>query len=369
MDENEKINQNKLICNICNSPDKYFLCHSCFKHYNKIYKDKKNNFLNSEKAISEKIDNILKCNEEKAKKLNKKILCDRYKQILLDRINQEEELIKKYEEESQKYEGLIKEQIKNNDDIKSKLVEDNTKESNLFESAVNLNNNNIVINENKDINDIKNEIEEINTKIINYKKKYIFDSFEESFIKNNSIIKITDFFNIISEEPEKKETNDQNFSVLVIQDKLTEEIKIEVLNGNSEKSDIYLKRFNSFFNSMVSFLEKAYKRFKLQMPYKIDYPKIKYKDSEFKLKLEKNELNNNNIVNRAVDGYHLLNINYEYLINYIFGDSVKLKYMFDFSFFIKNKNEDLGSLKNIEEQSKLNQEPKECDGFVLVDFP
>jgi hypothetical protein len=319
--------------------------------------------------MSEKIERILKCNEEKAKKLNKKILCDRYKQILLDRINQEEELIKKYEEESQKYEGLIKEQIKNNDDIKSKLVEDNTKESNLFESAVNLNNNNIVINENKDINDIKNEIEEINTKIINYKKKYIFDSFEESFIKNNSIIKITDFFNIISEEPEKKETNDQNFSVLVIQDKLTEEIKIEVLNGNSEKSDIYLKRFNSFFNSMVSFLEKAYKRFKLQMPYKIDYPKIKYKDSEFKLKLEKNELNNNNIVNRAVDGYHLLNINYEYLINYIFGDSVKLKYMFDFSFFIKNKNEDLGSLKNIEEQSKLNQEPKECDGFVLVDFP
>ena len=78
MDENEKINQNKLICNICNSPDKYFLCHSCFKHYNKIYKDKKNNFLNSEKAISEKIEHLLKCNEEKAKKLNKKILCDRY---------------------------------------------------------------------------------------------------------------------------------------------------------------------------------------------------------------------------------------------------------------------------------------------------
>ena len=69
MDENEKINQNKLICNICNSPDKYFLCHSCFKHYNKIYKDKKNNFLNSEKAISEKIEHLLKCNEEKAKKL------------------------------------------------------------------------------------------------------------------------------------------------------------------------------------------------------------------------------------------------------------------------------------------------------------
>ena len=40
MDENEKINQNKLICNICNSPDKYFLCHSCFKHYNKNCHDR-----------------------------------------------------------------------------------------------------------------------------------------------------------------------------------------------------------------------------------------------------------------------------------------------------------------------------------------
>ena len=372
MDENEKNNQNKLICNICNCPDKYFLCNSCFKEYNNIYNDKKTNFIKSEKAISGKIEQLLKFNEGKSKKLNKKILCEKDKQLLLDRIKQEEELIQRCEEEILKYDKLNIDLIGNNNRLKSKLEEDNTKESNLFESAVNLNNSNTIINENEnnDINDIKNEIEEINSKIINVKKNYIYDLFNKSFIQKKTIIKITDFFNIISEEPEKKETNNQNFSVLAIQDKLSKEIKIEVLRDNSEKSDIYLKRFNSFFNSMVSFLEEAYKRFKLKLPYKINYPKIKYNDLEFKINLEKKELNDNNIVNKAVDGYHLLNINYEYLINYIFGDSVKLKYIFDLSFFTENKTEDLGSLKNIEEEeSKINQETKECNGFVLVDFP
>ena len=371
MEENEKFNQNKYICNICNCPDKYFLCNSCFKEYNKNYIEKKNNFEKYEKSMSEKIERLLKCNEGKSKKLNKKILFDKYKLILLDRIKQEEELTKKCDEELKKYEALIIEQIDKNNRLKGRLDEDTTKESNLFESAINLNNNNIIINENenKDIDDIKNEIEKINTKIINFKKKYIYDLFEESFIKKKSIIKITDFFNIISEEPEKKEEDNQNFSVLAIQDTLSKEIKIEVLKGDSENSDIYLKRFNAFFNSMVSFLEIAYNRFKLQMPYKINYPKIKYKDLEYKIKIEKKELNDNNIVNEAVDGYHLLNINYEYLMNYIFGDSVKIKYMFDLSSFIKNKNEDLGSLKNIVEESKINQEPKECNGFVVVDFP
>ena len=290
---------------------------------------------------------------------------------MIERIKQEEDLIKNYEEEFQKYEKLIIEQKDKNNRINHKLEEVNTKESNLFDSAANLGESDNIINENKneDIDEIKDEINKINEKIINYKIKYIYDLFEESFIKNKTIIKITDFFNIISEEPENKEENNQNFSVLAIQDTLSKEIKIEVLKEDSENSDIYLKRFNAFFNSMVSFLEKAYKRFKLQMPYKINYPKIKYKDFEYKIKIEKKELNDNNIVNEAVDGYHLLNINYEYLMNYIFGDSVKIKYMFDLSSFIKNKNEDLGSLKNIVEESKINQEPKECNGFVVVDFP
>ena len=368
--QNKQINQNKYICNICNCPDKYFLCSFCFNKYNDNYKHKKKNFEESEKSMAGKIEYLLKCNQAKSKTLNKKIHLDKYKQILLERIKQEEDLIKNYEEEFQKYEKLIIEQKDKNNRINHKLEEVNTKESNLFDSAANLGESDNIINENKneDIDEIKDEINKINEKIINYKIKYIYDLFEESFIKNKTIIKITDFFNIISEEPENKEENNQNFSVLELQDTLSKEIKIEVFKENSENSDIYLKRFNSFFVSMVSFLEKAYKRFKLQMPYQINFPKIKNKEVEYKISLKKNELNENNIINNAVDGYHLLNINYEYLINFIFGDSVRLKYMFDLSFFTKNKNENLGSLKNIEEESKINEKSEEFQGFVVLDF-
>ena len=368
--QNKQINQNKYICNICNCPDKYFLCSFCFNKYNDNYKHKKKNFEESEKSMAGKIEYLLKCNQAKSKTLNKKVHLDKYKQILLERIKQEEDLIKNYEEEFQKYEKLIIEQKDKNNRINHKLEEVNTKESNLFDSAANLGESDNIINENKneDIDEIKDEINKINEKIINYKIKYIYDLFEESFIKNKTIIKITDFFNIISEEPENKEENNQNFSVLELQDTLSKEIKIEVFKENSENSDIYLKRFNSFFVSMVSFLEKAYKRFKLQMPYQINFPKIKNKEVEYKISLKKNELNENNIINNAVDGYHLLNINYEYLINFIFGDSVRLKYMFDLSFFTKNKNENLGSLKNIEEESKINEKSEEFQGFVVLDF-
>ena len=368
--QNKQINQNKYICNICNCPDKYFLCSFCFNKYNDNYKHKKKNFEESEKSMAGKIEYLLKCNQAKSKTLNKKIHLDKYKQILLERIKQEEDLIKNYEEEFQKYEKLIIEQKDKNNRINHKLEEVNTKESNLFDSAANLGESDNIINENKneDIDEIKDEINKINEKIINYKIKYIYDLFEESFIKNKTIIKITDFFNIISEEPENKEENNQNFSVLELQDTLSKEIKIEVFKENSENSDIYLKRFNSFFVSMVSFLEKAYKHFKLQMPYQINFPKIKNKEVEYKISLKKNELNENNIINNAVDGYHLLNINYEYLINFIFGDSVRLKYMFDLSFFTKNKNENLGSLKNIEEESKINEKSEEFQGFVVLDF-
>lgn len=368
--QNKQINQNKYICNICNCPDKYFLCSFCFNKYNDNYKHKKKNFEESEKSMAGKIEYLLKCNQAKSKTLNKKIHLDKYKQILLERIKQEEDLIKNYEEEFQKYEKLIIEQKDKNNRINHKLEEVNTKESNLFDSASNLGESDNIINENKneDIDEIKDKINKINEKIINYKIKYIYDLFEESFIKNKTIIKITDFFNIISEEPENKEENNQNFSVLELQDTLSKEIKIEVFKENSENSDIYLKRFNSFFVSMVSFLEKAYKRFKLQMPYQINFPKIKNKEVEYKISLKKNELNENNIINNAVDGYHLLNINYEYLINFIFGDSVRLKYMFDLSFFTKNKNENLGSLKNIEEESKINEKSEEFQGFVVLDF-
>ena len=44
-----------------------------------------------------------------------------------------------------------------------------------------------------------------------------------------------------------------------------------------------------------------------------------------------------------------------------------MKYMFDMSFFITDKNENLGSLKNIEEESKIKQGPQEIFGFEVLD--
>lgn len=369
--ENKPLNSNKALCNICNSYDKYFLCDYCFKKYNSVYKQKKENLEDSEKILSNKIECLLSYNKEKSKKLNKKIYFDKYKNILLERIKQEENKIQELEEESKKYEKLIIGQKDKISRLNSMFNVDIKPQNSLFDSYTNLTNSNIIVNESEinDIDEIKNEIFEINSKIINYKKKYIFDLFEESFIKNKTIIKITDFFNIDSEPENKNDKNCLNFSIVNIQDKMSKEIKLDVFKIVVEdKNDVYLERFNSFFLSMVSFLEKAYKRFKLKMPYKINFPKILNTNGfEYKIEIKKNELDDVNEVNNAVKGYHLLNINYEYLINYIFGDSIRMKYLFDMSFFITDKNENLGSLKNIEEESKIKQGPQEIFGFEVLD--
>ena len=369
--ENKPINNNKALCDICNSYDKYFLCDYCFKKYNSVYKQKKENLEDSEKDLSKKIDCLLSYNKEKSKKLNKKIYYEKYKNILLEKIKQEENKIQELEEESKKYEKFLIEQKDKISRLKSIFNVDTKQHNSLFDSYTNLTNTNIIINENEnnDIDEIKNQIFEINSKIINSKKKYIFDLFEESFIKNKTIIKITDFFNIYSEPENNNDKNCLNFSIVNMQDKMSKEIKLDVFKIVVEdKNDIYIERFNSFFISMVSFLEKAYKRFKLKMPYKISFPKILNTNGfEYKIEIKKNELDNVNEVNNAIKGYHLLNINYEYLVNYIFGDSIRIKYFFDMSFFITDKNEDLGSLKNIEEESKIKQGPKEIFGFEVLD--
>ena len=369
--ENKPINNNKALCDICNSYDKYFLCDYCFKKYNSVYKQKKENLEDSEKDLSKKIDCLLSYNKEKSKKLNKKIYYEKYKSILLEKIKLEENKIQELEEESKKYEKLLIEQKDKISRLNSIFNVDTKQHNSLFDSYTNLTNTNIIINENEnnDIDEIKNQIFEINSKIINSKKKYIFDLFEESFIKNKTIIKITDFFNIYSEPENNNDKNCLNFSIVNMQDKMSKEIKLDVFKIVVEdKNDIYLERFNSFFISMVSFLEKAYKRFKLKMPYKISFPKILNTNGfEYKIEIKKNEVDNVNEVNNAIKGYHLLNINYEYLVNYIFGDSIRIKYFFDMSFFITDKNEDLGSLKNIEEESKIKQGPKEIFGFEVLD--
>jgi len=374
-EENENLinNQNKYICNICNSNDRYFLCDICFKKYNSTYEQKKNDLEYSEKLISKKIKDLLLFNNDKSIKLNKKLFYDKYKQVLLERTKQEENNIKKYEDEYKNYEKLIIEQKDKNSRLKAMLDTDNKeqkKEENIFDSTNNLMNSDIIVNENDDIDKIKNDIFEINYKITNYKTKFIYHLFDESFIQNKTLIKITDFFNVLPKKEENTNINRLNFSILNTKDNIiTNELNIEALKKTEDKVyDIYLKRFNSFFISLVSFLEKAYKKFKLEMPYKISYPKIFNTNGfDYKFELKKEELDEEIAVNNAVKGYHLLNINYEYLINYIFGDSKKLKYLFDMSFFLTDKNENLGSLENIKEESKINQKPDGLFGFELLD--
>ena len=374
-EENENLinNQNKYICNICNSNDRYFLCDICFKKYNSTYEQKKNDLEYSEKLISKKIKDLLLFNNDKSIKLNKKLFYDKYKQVLLERTKQEENNIKKYEDEYKNYEKLIIEQKDKNSRLKAMLDTDNKeqkKEENIFDSTNNLMNSDIIVNENDDIDKIKNDIFEINYKITNYKTKFIYHLFDESFIQNKTLIKITDFFNVLPKKEENTNINRLNFSILNTKDNIiTNELNIEALKKTEDKVyDIYLKRFNTFFISLVSFLEKAYKKFKLEMPYKISYPKIFNTNGfDYKFELKKEELDEEIAVNNAVKGYHLLNINYEYLINYIFGDSKKLKYLFDMSFFLTDKNENLGSLENIKEESKINQKPDGLFGFELLD--
>lgn len=365
---------NKYICNICFANDGYFLCKKCFESYHQKFREKKEKFGKSK--IPEQIENLLKFNWEKSKTLNKKIWIDKNKQILINKINQEEILIKKYKEESEKNNKLIVSQQGKNSRLDKNInsLNKESKKENDFSYIEfnNVNNENFVngnnlLNENNDINKIKNEIYEINEKIKKLKHTYINKLFNESFIENHSIIKPTDFFNILSKEEQEKLVKNLNFSVLELEDNKP---KSKELNLDALKVDIYLKRFNSFFISMFSFLIGAYKKFKINMPYKIEYPKIYLDKLEYKIELKNEELNDAIAVDKAVQGFHLLNINYEFLINFIYGDSNKLKYLFDMTFFLSEEQSDLGSLENIQEESQIllnQQQPKEIDEFVILD--
>ena len=174
--ENKPLNSNKALCNICNSYDKYFLCDYCFKKYNSVYKQKKENLEDSEKILSNKIECLLSYNKEKSKKLNKKIYFDKYKNILLERIKQEENKIQELEEESKKYEKLIIGQKDKISRLNSMFNVDIKPQNSLFDSYTNLTNSNIIVNESEinDIDEIKNEIFEINSKINKLQKEIYF---------------------------------------------------------------------------------------------------------------------------------------------------------------------------------------------------
>lgn len=388
MEENLKINAreeeeanrdlNIYRCNICNnSEEEFLLCDDCFKNYISKFEDNINNFLNTEKSIIKKIDLILTFNNEKSKKLNHKIYLDKYKQILESRIQQEEIKIKKYKEEASKYENLVINQKDKNNGLEH-FLKDNDFGGNINNKDKNISFNNSLNNSINDNNDVyrseisktKNEIFDINSKIKTYKKKYIYDLFQDLFIKKKTIIKISDFFN-----DEQQQNNNLNFSIILTpnknnntdmnqDDSSSDIIKLNLLREN----DVLLKRLNSFFKTMVSFLEKAFNKFKIKMPFKINHFKVEYKNGfEYNIEINKNQLNNQSEIGHVVKGYHLLSINYIYLMQNIFGDSIKLNDWFDISFFLSEQNDDIGSIKTIIEDAKNEEKEKEYNGFIVID--
>jgi len=345
---------NKYLCDICHMTHKNLLCDDCFKKYNNKFESYINKFVITRKTLSKKIDFLLESNNEKSKKLNKKIILDKCQIIFCDKIREEETKIEKYKEEVSKTDELINKQKEKN----AKLSE-NLKRIEKEENA----------DEEQEIMDMKTKILEISSKIKEKKKKFIYDLFEDLFIKKKCIIKISDFFN-----ENQQSSNDMNFSIINLSSKddksiensnniKSDEIKLNVLKQNN----ILLKRFNSFFKTMIIFLQKSFERFKIKMPYAIKNNKINYKNNiEYSCELDK-ELNDQIALNNFTKGLHLLNINYIYLMENIFGDSLKLKNWFDISTFLSDKEDNLGSVERILEESKNDKKEEEYKGFIIVE--
>ena len=345
---------NKYLCDICHMTHENLLCDDCFKKYNNKFESYINKFVITRKTLSNKIDFLLNSNINKSKKLNKKINLDKCQILLYDKIREEVTKIEKYKEEESKTDELINKQKEKNAKLSEKLKRVEEEEN---------------VDEEQEIMEMKNKILEISMKIKEKKKKFIYDLFEDLFIKKKCIIKISDFFN-----ENQQSSNDMNFSIINIsskEDKNTgntnnlksDEIKLSVLKQNN----ILLKRFNSFFRAMILFLQKSFGRFKIKMPYEIKNNKIKYKNNiEYSCELDK-ELNDQIALNNFTKGLHLLNINYIYLMENIFGDSLKLKNWFDISTFLSDKDDDLGSVERILEETKNDKNEEEYNGFIIVE--
>ena len=328
--------------------------------------------------LSDKIKNILSFNTAKSERLNKAIIFNKCKQTLESQINQEKTEIEKYQKEFKKYDELLIKQKDKNSGLKCILSDlekgeiNNFKEESIFDSEVNLTKFILKSENNNNITHLKKQIFEMNNEIRKVKKKYIYDLFDELFIKKKSIIKIFDFF-----ENKQYQKNNINFSIIKINNStnieskdiesdnsINKQIKIDLLKEN----DIYIKRFSLFIKSMFSFLEKCYKKFQLKMPFKTNNYKIVYKNEfEYNCEINKHKLNDSSIINSIIKGLHLLNINYMYLIQHIFGDTIKLNDWFDISLFLTSQDDDIGSLEKILEDAKKDNGEEEFIGFVIID--
>lgn len=371
------INIEKYRCNICNCPTQFLLCEECFKKDNSIFEENINKFINTRELLSKKIEMLLIYNKEKSKKLNKKVILDKYKENLDIQLNKETSKVKILEEESKKIEELLKQQKQKNDLFSSVLKSfenDDKKDSN------NLEKDGSEFESNNKLSELKKKIFEINSKITNFKKDHISKLFKELFIERKAVIKISEFFTdkqyydnsknfsiILSSETSKnlknnfKEDLDNNNNDIII----GKEIKIDILKEN----DILLKRFILFFKTMISFLEKAYKKLKIEkMPFKMNKFKIEYKNGyEFNCEINKSKLNEPSSINNITKGFHLLNINYIFLMQNIFGDSTNLNDWFDISWFLTDQDKNIGSIEKILEEAKNGGGEEEFCGFVVID--
>ena len=374
-------NMNICRCDICNSPEELLLCNKCFDSYNKEFEVNLNKFTTTRNLLSEKIKKILLFNTAKSERLNKVIIINKYKQTLESLINQEKSKLDKYQKESKEYDDLLIKQKEKNSRLKSILNDLEKGESSdepqndlIFESEINLTKFKFLVdskNSNNDnISNLKKQIFEMNNKIRKVKKEYIYDLFEKLFIKKKSIIKISDFF-----KNTQYQENNMNFSIIKINNSsnsdnkdfendtsINKKINIELLKEN----DIYLKRFSSFIKSMFSFLEKCYKKFELKMPFKTNNYKIVYKNEfEYNCDINESKIKDLSAINSIIKGLHLLNINYIYLMQYIFGDTIKLNDWFDISLFLTSQSDDVGSLEKILEDAKNGDVEEVFEGFLV----
>lgn len=375
----KKNNMNISRCDICNSPEELLLCNNCFDSYNKEFEDNLKEFTTTRDELSKQITILLSFNLAKSERLNKAIIMNKYKQTLESLINLEKSKLNKCQKESKEYDDLLIKQKEINSRLKSILNDlekgesiDEPQNDSIFESEINLTKF-IVDNKNSNndnISNLKKQIFEMNNKIRKVKKEYIYDLFEKLFIKKKSIIKISDFF-----KNTQYQENNMNFSIIKINNSsnsdnkdfendtsINKEINIDLLKEN----DIYLKRFSSFIKSMFSFLEKCYKKFQLKMPFKTNNYKIVYKNEfEYNCDINESKIKDLSQINSIIKGLHLLNINYIYLMQYIFGDTIKLNDWFDISFFLISQADDVGSLEKILEDAKNGDVEEVFEGFLV----
>ena len=143
------VHQSHLVSMYYYNPDDYLLCEECFRKYNSGFQENLHNFISTRKSLSKKIDDLIAFNSGKSEKLIKKIMLEKCKEVLENRIKQEETKINKIQEENKKYETpitILKDNISGFNNILKDYGNDSNNEdikNDIFKSSINLSNLNI----------------------------------------------------------------------------------------------------------------------------------------------------------------------------------------------------------------------------------